>query len=153
MHPTRSAARRFSFASRWRLEAPAERVRDVVVALDRYPEWWPQVRAVAGHGPDEARVLIRSALPYTLDLVVRATSRDLPVLKVEIGGDLCGWAQWHLAPDGDGTVMRFEQQVELARMPGLAVAAGRPLLRWNHRRMMAGCRAGLAGRVAQLAAG
>ena len=95
--------RGYVFSGTWTVEAPMVRVREVLVDLAHYPEWWPQVRAVAGHGPDEARVLIRSALPYTLDLVVRATSRDLPVLKVEIGGDLCGWAQWHLAPDGDGT--------------------------------------------------
>lgn len=124
-------------------------MRDVLVDLERYPSWWPQVRAVASLGPDDARVLIRSTLPYTLDLVLHAASREVPVLRVEIGGDLEGWAQWTLTADGAGTAMRFEQEVELAALPGFVVTAARPLLHWNHARMMTGCRAGLARRLAQ----
>ncbi len=92
-------------------------MRDVVVDLERYPEWWPQVRAVASLGPDEARVLCRSSLPYTLDLVLRAVTRELPVLEVEVGGDLNGWVRWRLTEVPEGTRMDFEQQVVGRRGP------------------------------------
>lgn len=148
-----SAARRFRFTDRWTVSAPAERVRDVVIDLEYYPVWWPQVRAVASLGPDDARLLIRSTLPYTLDLVLHAVSRELPELRVELDGDLRGWARWRLHPESGGTGMDFAQEVELMRLPTLAARAARPLLRWNHARMMAGCRAGLARRLGQDAPG
>lgn len=44
----------FSFRAAWHLPAPPEALRDVLVDLERYPEWWPQVVAVASLGPDDA---------------------------------------------------------------------------------------------------
>lgn len=141
------APSRFRFTDHWMVPAAPDVVRDIIVDLEYYPTWWPQVRAVASLGSDDARLLIRSTLPYTLDLVLHAVSRELPELRVEIDGDLRGWACWRLSPVADGTAMGFSQEVELMRLPRLAVAAARPLLRWNHARMMTGCRAGLARRL------
>ncbi|SDC12305.1 polyketide cyclase [Nocardioides lianchengensis] len=87
----------YAFADAWHLDAAPEAVRDVLVDLERYPEWWPQVRAVASLGPDEAWVVCRSTLPYTLDLVLRAVSRELPVLEVAVAGDLRGTVRFRLA--------------------------------------------------------
>lgn len=143
-----TAATRFRFHDRWTVPAAPEVVRDVIVDLKYYPTWWPQVRAVASLGPDDARLLIRSTLPYTLDLVLHAVSRELPELRVAIDGDLQGWAYWRLAPQGDGTAMDFAQEVDLTTLPRFAVAPARPLLRWNHARMMASCRTGLTRRLA-----
>lgn len=141
--------RRFRFESAWSVGAPPGAVRDVLVDLEYYPYWWPQVRAVAKIGPDDARVLCRSTLPYTLDLVLHAVSRELPRIEVEIDGDLVGRAAWTVMPEGEGSRMQFEQEVELVRMPSVAIALGRPVMAWNHRRMMAGCRAGLERRLAR----
>jgi hypothetical protein len=139
-------SRRFSFAADWTVPAPAERVRDVVVDLERYPAWWPQVVAVAKLGPDDARVLCRSVLPYTLDLVLHAESRELPTVRVGIDGDLRGRASWTLTPIAGGTRMAFEQEVELTALPLLPAAllrVLRPVMAWNHERMMTGCETGL----------
>ncbi len=130
------------------MPAPPEQVRDVVTDLERYPEWWPQVVAVAKIGPDDARVLCRSALPYTLDLVLHAVSRDLPAVEVEVSGDLDGSVRWRLTPDAGGTRMEFEQEVKVDGVLGAASVLARPLLRWNHHRMMTGCIAGLRERLA-----
>ncbi|MCL2543644.1 MAG: SRPBCC family protein [Nocardioidaceae bacterium] len=139
----------YSFTADWTLPAPVERVATVLVDLERYPEWWPQVRAVASLGPDTARVLCRSTLPYTLDLVLEAVSREPPLLEVRLGGDLEGRVRWQLEPAGPaGTRMRFAQDVEVGGPLALASYAARPLLAWNHARMMAGCRAGLSRRTA-----
>ncbi|MFI2706733.1 SRPBCC family protein, partial [Nocardioides sp. CER28] len=138
----------FSFHDRWWLPAPPDAVRDVLVDLESYPLWWPQVVAVASLGPDDARALCRSTLPYTLDLVLHAVSRELPVLEVAVAGHLSGWVRWRLAAERGGTGLHLAQQVTV-HGPLAPLAAGlRPLARWNHRRMLAG---GLAGLRAHLA--
>jgi hypothetical protein len=138
----------FSFEERWWLPASPDEVRDVLTDLERYPEWWPQVVAVATLGPDDARVLCRSTLPYTLDLVMHAVSDELPVLEVALSGDLRGSVRWRLSPADGGTSLDLRQQVTVhgALAPFAAVLS--PLARWNHRRMMAGGLAGLRDRLA-----
>lgn len=119
----------------------------MVLDLEHYPRWWPQVRAVAKLGPDTARVLCRSSLPYTLDLVLDAVSREPPVLEVSVGGDLDGWVRWRLAETPGGTRTDFTQEVSVGGALALASYALRPLLTWNHHRMMAGCQEGLLRRL------
>jgi len=111
---------RYEFRESWTVVAPPEEVCDVLLDLEHYPTWWPQVVAVASLGPDDSRVLCRSALPYTLDLVMHAVRRELPVLEVALDGDLTGYARWRLtptpAPDGAAaTRMDYEQRVERLR--------------------------------------
>jgi uncharacterized protein YndB with AHSA1/START domain len=137
----------YTFGGTWTVPAASERVHEVLVDLEHYPDWWPQVLAVASLGPDDARVLCRSALPYTLDLVLHAVSRDPGRLEVAVSGDLEGTVRWRLAPEPTGTRMDFEQRVVVAGPLRLASAVARPLLRWNHDRMMAGCIAGLSRRL------
>ena len=135
------------FGDAWTVAAPVEAVRDLVVDLEHYPDWWPQVVAVARLGPDDARVLCRSTLPFTLDLVLHARSRTGPVLEVGVSGDLDGTVRWRLEPVEGGTRMRFEQTVTVSGLLALASYVGGPVLRWNHDRMMAGCVAGLRRRL------
>jgi len=141
----------FSFDEQWWLPAPPEAVRDVLVDLEHYPEWWPQIVAVASLGPDDARVLCRSTLPYTLDLVMHAVSRELPLLEVELAGHLRGWVRWRLAPVDGGTRLDLTQEVTVHGPVAPFAAVLRPLASWNHRRMMAGGLAGLRRRLAQAA--
>ena len=122
-----------------------ERARQL---LERYPEWWPQVLAVASLGPDDARVLCRSALPYTLDLVLHAVSRDPDRLEVDITGHLEGTAAWRLTDLGGATRLVFTQEVTVGGWLGVVSVLARRVLRWNHARMMAGCIEGLRTRTA-----
>ncbi len=133
----------YTFRDTWSVAATPEAVRDLVVDLERYPRWWPQVVAVASLGPDDARVLCRSVLPYTLDLVLHAVTRELPVLEVEVTGDLAGTVRFRVTPEDGGTRLDFEQEVEIAGLLGLASSVARPVLAWNHDRMMRGCRDGM----------
>lgn len=137
----------YGFADAWHLDAAPEAVRDVLVDLERYPEWWPQVRAVASLGPDEAWVICRSTLPYTLDLVLHAVSRELPVLEVAVGGDLTGTVRFRLTPSYGGTLLRLEQEVSVSGLLGTLSPLVRPVLTWNHDRMMRGGVAGLRRRL------
>jgi hypothetical protein len=136
----------YSFAASWVTPAPLEAVAAAVVDLEHYPEWWPQVRAVVKLGPDTARVLCRSTLPYTLDLVLTAVSREAPVLEVAIDGDLEGWVRWTLSEELAGTRTDVHQEVDVSgALAGFSYVA-RPLLTWNHRRMMQGAETGLRAR-------
>lgn len=149
------AERSFRFVDSWEVDASPESVRDVLVDLERYPEWWTQVRAVAKVTDDDAIVLCRSRLPYTLEMHLHAVSRDLPTVKVAIGGDLDGFAQWTLVPTGSAggparTRLDFLQEVDLVSVPDWLASLARPLLTWNHHRMMDGARTGLDRRLADL---
>jgi carbon monoxide dehydrogenase subunit G len=139
---------RFRFEREWQVAAPPARVREVLLDLEHYPEWWPQVRAVAKIDDDTARVLCRSVLPYTLDLVLHAEERGPEVLRTGISGDLSGWSAFRVRPGGAGTHVSYEQEVVVAhRALSLASRLLRPVLRWNHDRMMSGCEAGLSERA------
>ena len=138
----------YSFAASWVTAAPVAAVAETVRDLEHYPDWWPQVRAVVKLGPDTARVLCRSVLPYTLDLVLDAVSRDGPVLEVAVSGDLDGWVRWTLAPVDGGTRTDFAQEVAVTGALAASSYVARPLLRWNHQRMMRGCEHGLRRRLA-----
>jgi carbon monoxide dehydrogenase subunit G len=139
--------RGYAFSGTWSVDAPPAQVQEVLVDLEHYPEWWPQVLAVASLGPDDARVLCRSALPYALDLRLHAVRRDPGRLEVALSGDLEGRAAWQLTDLGGATRLDFEQEVTVGGWLALASPVLRPLLRWNHARMMCGCVEGLRDRV------
>lgn len=138
----------FAFHDAWTVASPPDRVHDVLADLEHYPDWWPQVVAVAKIDDDTARVLCRSSLPFTLDLVLGVVHREPLLLETTIGGDLEGEVRWRLKPEAGGTRVTLDQQVVVARrLLALASYVARPALRWNHARMVAACRSGLAHRL------
>ena len=137
----------FAFTGHWHVPAPPAAVHETLVDLARYPEWWPQVVAVASLGADDARVLCRSALPYTLDLALHARDRSRHRLEVGVSGDLRGSVRFDLAPLDGGTGLALAQHVSVGGLLAAASSVARPVLRWNHHRMMAGCVAGLTSRL------
>ncbi len=137
----------YAFGGSWFVDAPLAEVAATIVDLERYPEWWPQVRAVASLGPDDAWVVCRSALPYSLDLRLHAVSREAPVLEVAVSGDLDGFVRWRLAEEESGTRMDLEQEVTVTGLLGMASYAVRPVLRWNHHRMITSGVTGLRNRL------
>ena len=143
--------RRFRFSSTLNLAAPREQVHAVLVDLEFYGEWWPQVRAVAKLDAEKALVVCRSTLPYDLELHLTAVSRSTDVLEVEINGPIRGWARYHLDERTPGvTVLRCEQEVyAVSRTMVFASYVARPLLVWNHRQMMRGLESGLRARLAE----
>ena len=138
--------RGYAFSGTWTVDAPLPRVQGVLVDLEHYPVWWPQVR-VASLGTNDARVLCRSALPYTLDLRVRAVRREPGCLEVRITGDMDGTALWRLTDLDRRIRLDFVQEVTVGGWLALMSPVVRLLLRWNHARMMAGCMEGLRDRL------
>lgn len=138
----------YVFRDSWEAPAPPEVVHAALVDLEHYVDWWPQVRAVASAGPDDALVVCRSRLPYDLELHLHAESRDPALLRVAIDGPIRGYAAWSLRPSPVGTRLDFEQRVEaVARSFRWASYVARPLLAANHTWMMRGAEEGLTARV------
>ncbi|MFJ4871762.1 SRPBCC family protein [Streptomyces sp. NPDC088757] len=141
---------RYRFRCVWRLAAPPDRVYAVLERAEDYPRWWPQVREVIPHDETSGTARFRSLLPYDLVVAVRALRRDpaARVLEVGLGGDLEGRARWTLAPEGTGTRVLYEQEVEVrARLLRVLAVPGRPVFRANHALMMRGGRRGLAAHL------
>jgi carbon monoxide dehydrogenase subunit G len=137
----------FSFEHSTVVAAEPEQVHAVLLDLEHYGDWWPQVRAVASAGPDDALVVCRSALPYDLELHLHAVSRDPNVLQVDIDGPISGFARWTLSRTHNGTRLDFEQRVRAVdRMFVLASYLAKPVLSWNHHQMMRGAERGLERR-------
>ncbi|MFB7668802.1 SRPBCC family protein [Kitasatospora sp. NPDC056138] len=143
----------YHLTSVWRLPAEPQRVYRALEDVARYPQWWPQVRAVRQLDEHTGELTIRSALPYTLRVTVREQHRSpaAGLLQAALEGDLQGWSSWRVSPAdrGAGTQVRFEEDVRPAKplMRRLAVIA-RPLFLANHAAMM---RAGELGLTAHLA--
>lgn len=137
----------YRFEHRVVVPAPAHRVREVLLALEHYPRWWREVRAVGSLGPDTALVVCRSVLPYDLELVLEAVRRDPAVLEVRIGGGLHGFARWRLEEGGSGTALAYEQEVDARGALAVASYLLKPLLRWNHAAMMRGFDRGVGDAV------
>ncbi|MFW6599119.1 SRPBCC family protein [Propionibacteriaceae bacterium Y2011] len=150
----RGSGRHFRFGGEWLVDVSQPVAYEVLADLAHYPDWWPEVRAVARLGPTEARVLVRSRLPYTLDLVLHAAragdtapSGD-DVLHTDLAGDLVGWARWCVSAEGERTRLAFSQEVDVTgTLLGLAAGIGRPLLVWNHEQMMRSAIRALPGAV------
>jgi hypothetical protein len=71
------------------------------------------------------------------------------VLQAALTGDIEGWARWTLTPRGTGTLVRYDQEVDV-RKPLLRRFAvpGRVFFRANHTLMMRAGRRGLAAHLA-----
>ncbi|MGC9544114.1 SRPBCC family protein [Streptomyces sp. UG1] len=143
----------YRFRTRWALPAPPTAVYDVLEQAEDYPRWWPQVREVNRIDDTSGVITIRSALPYDMVFVARAVRRDREagVLEIAMSGDFDGWARWTITPRGPGSLVRYDQEVDVNKplLRRFAVP-GRPVFRANHWLMM---RAGRRGLLAHLAGG
>ncbi|HEX2895721.1 MAG TPA: SRPBCC family protein [Marmoricola sp.] len=140
----------YTFTDSWETAASREAVCEVLLDLEHYVDWWPQVRAVASAGPDDAIVVCRSRLPYDLELRLHAESRGPELLRVGIDGPIRGYAAWRLTPVDGGTRLDFEQRVEaVARSFRWASYVAKPLLAANHTWMMRGAERGRESKLSR----
>lgn len=140
----------FRFAHRWEVPAHPGRVYAVLEDAEGYGTWWPQIRRVRPFDEGSGEVDVRSLLPFTLHLHLRRVEADAVErrLRVDITGDLDGWAGWRVRGNGDGTLAEFAQEVTLTH-PGMRRVSGLagPALRWNHTWMMSRGQRGLVAHL------
>jgi uncharacterized protein YndB with AHSA1/START domain len=132
--------REYEFLTTWCLDAPIERVFDVLRDSRGYPRWWKGVKSVVAladgdpEGVGEAsRFTWRSVLPYELSFDSRVTRVERPhLIEGTATGELEGTGVWRLY-EGSGTAAVYEWRVHTTRawMNVLAPLA-RPAFAWNH---------------------
>ncbi|MER5865407.1 SRPBCC family protein [Kitasatospora sp. NPDC002040] len=137
----------YHLVSTWLLPVPPAPVYSALRDVERYPQWWPQVRSVRRLTDRSGELVIRSVLPYRLRLTATEQEQDPVALTLAAGltGDLVGWSRWTVHPDGAaGSRAVFEEEVRPAKplMRRLAPVA-RPLFLANHAAMMRGGHRGL----------
>jgi uncharacterized protein YndB with AHSA1/START domain len=135
----------YSFLTTWCVDAPIERVWDVIYASERYPDWWKGVRKVTQlerggeHGVGALwRLEWRSRMPYTLEFDLRITRSEPPhLLAAQAIGELEGSGTWRLFSSPLGTAILYSWDVSTTRawMNRLGPIA-RPAFAWNHNIVM-----------------
>src|SRR4051794_18670237 len=92
--------RTYSFRDEWQVDAPPERVWELISQPTTYPDWWPiyqeaKVLKDTGGVGSEAVLKIRVLLPYTLTITTRTTRSEPPHLaEGTVMGELDGTWRW-----------------------------------------------------------
>lgn len=142
----------YVFRSVWHVEASFAPVCAVLLDVESYPAWWPEIRSVERLDATRFLMVARSTLPYELRFVSEDRGGDhrRGVIDAHLSGDLEGFARWTVTDLGTGCRLTYDQEVETnkALLNRLAPLA-RPAFRANHALMMrhgqAGLRTYLAG--------
>jgi uncharacterized protein YndB with AHSA1/START domain len=134
-----SSAHRYVFRTQWRIAASPDAVYAALDDVASYPQWWPEVRETVQLSQTSGQLRCRSLLPYDLVMVLAREIEDpvARVLRARLDGDLRGSSQWTVSADGDGTLAVFDEDVVVAKSAvRLAGRLARPVLTFNHDRMM-----------------
>jgi len=145
-------ATEFVLLSHWRIDAPLQRVWDVLHDPTCWPAWWPYVASVDkldNGDPDGigARYCFHwtSRLPYSIRITTQVVEvARLQTIRATASGDLQGEGIWRLRADGTATRVEYTWRVTLDRawMRWFAPLL-RPAFTWNHNAVMAAGEAGL----------
>jgi hypothetical protein len=106
--------------TRWRVQATAVEIFEILSQPLEYPRWWPSVYLdVRETGPGIVRLLTRGWLPYTLAWQAQENGAQPPnLLSVQATGDLFGRGVWSILPDPENTEfcdITFDWQVTAAK--------------------------------------
>jgi carbon monoxide dehydrogenase subunit G len=142
----------YEFHSVWHVAAPPAVVFDVLIDLESYPAWWPEVKAVRHLGQRRYETICKATLPYRLTFKTTQGHYDFDLHVVEglLSGDLNGFSRWQVFSDNGGSRLVYDQEVMTGKplLNRLAPVA-RPVFRANHTLMMrhgeSGLRTYLAG--------
>ncbi|HEY2044143.1 MAG TPA: SRPBCC family protein [Jatrophihabitans sp.] len=128
----------FSFRSQWQLPVEPQAAYDALADIDRYPQWWPQVRSTRRLDEHSGELVIRSALPFSLRVVATRAVQDPQALTLAatLSGDLTGHSSWQVNATPSGCTAVFIEEVTADRLFGASSFLGRRALEWNHAAMM-----------------
>lgn len=145
-----AGADHYVFRSQWRIPAPPDQVYAALQDVAGYPGWWPEVRETVQLDELSGRVRCRSLLPYDLTMVLTREVEDPVgrVLRARLAGDLNGVSTWTITADGNGSVAVFDEDVSVGKAAVRAAGRlARPVLKYNHDRMMRSGERGLRSRL------
>ena len=147
----------YSFVTEWRLDAPIDRVYEVISDSLAWPDWWPAVVAVDVIRPPTERsgvgqvfhFTFKGKLPYTLSFDTTVDRIERPArLGGQARGELEGRGDWTLREEDGMTVARYDWNIRTTRwwMNLLAPVAG-GLFKDNHDFVMESGATGIRARL------
>lgn len=131
----------YKFVDHWYIKAPREEVFRYVADARTYPQWWPVYPKVEvlrevepGQTGGQARLLVKSALGYTLQLEAETVAIDPPrMIKTIARGQLAGTGEWEFIEEGDTTHAIFTWIVESHHwLLNILEPIAKPLFAWSH---------------------
>lgn len=147
---------KYSFVTRWQINAPIEKVWDAIYESTEWPKWWKGVLNVQvldkgrPNGVDGVRRYTwKSALPYKLSFDMRLTERqDLKQLHGIAFGELEGEGTWLFEQIGDSCYVQYNWDVftNKAWMNYLSFLL-KPAFKFNHDVVMRWGAKGLAKKL------
>jgi uncharacterized protein YndB with AHSA1/START domain len=131
----------YRFVDVWHLDAPPERVYEVLSCPREYPDWWGNafLEAEGDAGPaapgKRARLVTRGLLPYRLRWELECVDAVAPrTLVSRLSGDFEGEGIWTFEPLGGGTRATLEWRPRVTKpLVRRLTPLLRPLFAWNHR--------------------
>ena len=152
----------YRFVTVWRLQAPIDRVFAEIEAIEFWPAWWPNVRAVEKLEAGDVdgigsvfRMTFVGKLPYGIRFDLRTTRREWPTaLTGEATGELEGVGEWTLWVEGDWTLVRYVWAIRTTAawmnlLAPLPFVDG--IFRLNHHSVMRGGLDGIRRRLGDIA--
>jgi Polyketide cyclase / dehydrase and lipid transport len=135
----------YHFVTDWRFRAPAQRVWDVVLDIERYPGWWKnfrQVRVTQGDGRSNGSVIecvVRGSLPYSLRYALEVMeSEEYRHILLRSTGDLVGTGRWAFNEVERETQAIYHWDVATTNpILNLVAPLAKSALAKNHERVMA----------------
>jgi carbon monoxide dehydrogenase subunit G len=146
----------YKFESEWELEAPIDRVFELLTHPEDFQRWWPSVtdsRRIE-EGDDDgvgavAAYTLQSPVFYSMDFQAKALEVDRPRrIHTLVRGDLIGTGTYLLEQQQSRTKVVFLWYVATTRRwMNLVAPVARPLFVWAHHHVM---REGATAMAAQL---
>lgn len=143
----------YVFVTLWRVAGNVDRVYRVLVDIENYPRWWPEVylqvepltplKKTIG---DRVRLLTRGKLPYKIRWQSEIVQANPPHgFMIRATGDFDGRGIWSLKQQGSDVVLTFDWRLRVQKRLIRSLSwLFKPLFRWNHRWAMARGRGGLS---------
>jgi Polyketide cyclase / dehydrase and lipid transport len=145
----------YHFVTEWRFKASLARTWDIVLDIERYPQWWKnfrRVKLITGDGRSVGSQVwceVRGSLPYSLryTLEVVAAERYRSV-SLHSSGDLVGTGRWAFQELPGATVATYHWDIATTNpILNLVAPLARGLLARNHQQVMANGYAALRPQV------
>lgn len=132
----------YHFVTRWHVQATPDEVYRTLEDVDALAVWWPSVyldvkvleKGQKGGVGKVVELYTKGWLPYTLRWKFRVTHTDFPNgFALEAIGDFVGQGVWTFTPNGSGTTIIYDWQIE-AEKPLLKKLSGlmKPIFSMNH---------------------
>jgi uncharacterized membrane protein len=138
-------SQQYNFISHWKVNAPIEKVWQLIYDSEKWPHWWKSVVSVKELNKGDERGIgsirmykMRSPMLYTLSFNMELTERiDMELLKGNASGELTGTGAWMLKVTDGITEVQCHWQVYTTRwwMNTFAFML-RPAFRYNHAAVM-----------------